>query len=301
MKKLTVTVGIPAYNEAKNIKRLLLSVLSQRQDTFNLVKIVILSDGSSDNTISEAQSLQDSRIVIRSLKKRKGKSNALNIINSMASSDVIIHLDADILIRNKSLFENLMEPIRFGADLTSARVMEYWTKNKFEAVLKISMLMKKEIFESYKQGNNIYTCHGRARALTKRLYKSIYFQPDIVAEDAFVYLYTVANNFVYSFAKKANVHYRLPGTLPDHQKQSVRFFQSYNQLRKEFGAKIIRTETRLPKRFVTPVLSKYVVKYPLTLILYLSILIAMRIRALFINELRSTWTVAKSSKGAFGN
>lgn len=300
--KMTVTIAIPAYNEEKNIKRLLLSLLSQQTEHITIEKIIVLSDGSFDKTVSEAASLKNSLIDIRSLHKRKGKANALNKIDRIAKSDIIVQLDADTLIRDKRLIEKLVEPIRRqGADLTSARVKEYWTNNKFEDVLKISMLMKKEIFESYKNGNNIYTCHGRARALSKRLYKSVRFHPDVVAEDAYIYLYTLANGFVYEFARKANIHYRLPGTLADHQKQSVRFFKSYRQLRKEFGAAFIRKQTRLPKRFITPVVLKYFLKYPLTLGLYLSVLIMMQIRSLFATDIKATWVVAKSSKGGFGN
>jgi glycosyltransferase involved in cell wall biosynthesis len=301
MKKYTVTIGIPAFNEGRNIKRLLQSLLVQKTKHISIEKIIVFSDGCTDNTVSEAASLNYQRIDIRSISKRKGKANALNRIDQIANTDIMVQVDADTLIRDSWLIEKLVLPIRSsGADLTSARVKEYWTTNKFEDVLKISMLMKKEIFESYKKGNNIYTCHGRARALTKRLYKSIVFNPDIVAEDAYVYLFAVKNKFNYAFASKANIHYHLPGTLADHQKQSVRFFKSYQQLRQEFGELFIHRHTRLPKRFVIPVVIKYLLRYPVTMVIYLSILIAMKVRSLFVENISSTWTVAKSSKGAFG-
>ena len=50
MKKLTVTIGIPAYNEEKNIGRLLKSLSNQKGDDFTLNEIVVLSDGSTDMT-----------------------------------------------------------------------------------------------------------------------------------------------------------------------------------------------------------------------------------------------------------
>ena len=49
-KKLTVSVGIPAYDEEANIKSLLEAILQQRQENFILKSIIVVSDGSTDRT-----------------------------------------------------------------------------------------------------------------------------------------------------------------------------------------------------------------------------------------------------------
>ena len=43
MKSLAVTIGIPAYNEEANIAFLLEDILKQRQETFQLKKILVIS------------------------------------------------------------------------------------------------------------------------------------------------------------------------------------------------------------------------------------------------------------------
>lgn len=299
-KKVTLSIGIPAYNEVSNIRALLRSVLAQKRDSYFLEKIIVFSDGSTDETVKEAASLRDTKIEIISINKRKGKSNALNKIAARCTSDVLVHLDADILIKDKRLIEKLIGPIiTENADLTSARVKEYSSVGKFEKVLRISMQLKKEIFEKLNDGNNIYTCHGRARAMTRKLYKSIHFSPDVVAEDAYAYLYVVSKGLKYIFAKEANVHYLLPQNLADHTKQSVRFVKSYQQLKKEFGTELINRETRIPKKIAIPVFMKYFFRYPLTLTIYLVILIAIRIKSAFRFKQRATWEISRSSKGAF--
>ncbi len=51
MKKITtISIGIPAFNEAVTIKRLLRSVLAQKEKGFVLREIIVLCDGSTDGT-----------------------------------------------------------------------------------------------------------------------------------------------------------------------------------------------------------------------------------------------------------
>ena len=178
--KLTLTIGIPAYNEEANISTLINSIKEQKLVTALLREVIVYSDASSDGTIDVVTRMKMKSLRVVSGKKRMGKSYAMNQIIKHTTSDILILLDGDILIRDNQMVEKLIEPIRVRhADLTSARVKEFWTNTKFEEILKISMLLKKDIFESYNEGNNIYTCHGRARGFSKKLYKSISFNKNI--------------------------------------------------------------------------------------------------------------------------
>lgn len=297
MNKSSLTIGIPAFNEEANINGLIMSIFEQEASTYYLEKIIVVVDACTDNTIEEILKIKNRKIQLIINKQRRGKAYGLNLIAKEANTDILVHLDADILLKDKRTIENIIEPISVrGADLTSARVKEYWATSKFEEVLKISMVLKKEIFEHYNHGNNMYTCHGRARGLSKKLYKNMIFSPEIIAEDAFSYLYAVANGYKYLFAKKSNVHYRLPRTLADHKRQSVRFFNSYKQLKNIFGAKLMNTEGKLPKSIVVKYTFKYVLRYPITLFLYACILVKMKFNARIERMTTSTWSVSKSSK-----
>ena len=54
-----ISVVIPLYNKEKQIKRTLQSILTQ---TFQDFEIVIVNDGSIDNSIIEVEKVKDSRI-----------------------------------------------------------------------------------------------------------------------------------------------------------------------------------------------------------------------------------------------
>ena len=291
----TVTVGIPAHNEEKNIGKLLKSVLNQTQSVFRLDKIIIASDGSTDDTVKIVNNIKNPLISVIDDSERKGKSYKLNQIINNTNSDVLVILDADILIQDKLFADKLIKPIiESEADLTSAAIEELEPKTFIQKILKASMLLKKNIFENFKGGNNLYTCHGRARAFSRKLYSSINFE-DTIADDAFSYLFCKANNFKYFFIKEAKVFYKLPETLEDHEKQSTRFFKSLKILSYKFKHEDLKSEYNIPYKLSITVLLKFALKYPIIL-LYFPIVLQNKIKSAFVNFHSTKWEIAKSSK-----
>jgi glycosyltransferase involved in cell wall biosynthesis len=88
-----ITVVIPTYNRAKYITRGINSVLRQ---TTRRWKLLIIDDGSSDNTRSVVKRyLKDSRIRYVRLKKNRGVCFALNYALSLVNTRYFSQLDAD--------------------------------------------------------------------------------------------------------------------------------------------------------------------------------------------------------------
>ena len=109
-KKLTVTVGISALNEETNIGTMLRAVLAQRGDNFVLKEIMVISDGSTDNTVGKVREIKDKRITVIVGKKREGMNTRLNYLFAHFQSDVLIKMDADILPQNESVISLLISP-----------------------------------------------------------------------------------------------------------------------------------------------------------------------------------------------
>src|SRR3989344_306584 len=80
MNKKTVIVGIPAFNEEKNIGVLLESILLQKGNNFTIDKVIVVCDGSRDNTaeIVKLYSKKFNQISLKDDNKRKGKAARLN-------------------------------------------------------------------------------------------------------------------------------------------------------------------------------------------------------------------------------
>ncbi|MFA0067590.1 glycosyltransferase family 2 protein [Vibrio breoganii] len=89
-----VTVAIPFYNAEKHLKGSIESILSQTHTKFELL---LVDDGSTDDSLKIAQSFKDDRIRIISDGLNKGLASRLNQIIDLARYDFIARMDADDL------------------------------------------------------------------------------------------------------------------------------------------------------------------------------------------------------------
>ena len=94
-----ISVVIPLYNKEKQIKRTLQSVLTQ---TFQDFEIVIVNDGSTDNSTIEVEKIKDSRIRLIH-QENAGVSAARNKGIEEAKYELIAFLDADDEWKSKYL------------------------------------------------------------------------------------------------------------------------------------------------------------------------------------------------------
>ncbi len=293
--KPTVSIGIPAFNEEANISYLIKDLLIQKYDGFTLDAIIISSDGSTDATVSKVKKIKSKKLIVLDNKDRKGRILRQTQIMQKVNSDILVLLDADIQIKDSKFLEKIINPmVKSNADLTSVSVEELPVKTLLGRILDASMKYKKYIFENYNRGNNLYTCHGRARAFSKKLYKKINFK-NIVAEDAYSYMYAVSNGFKYQFVRSTQVFYKLPESFDDHEKQSIRFFQSMSQLENEFGHQKFTNENYLNTKLLLKALIKYIFINPLVLAYFL-IALFLKLKSTIRKNTITTWTVSTSSK-----
>lgn len=98
-----VSVIIPAYNVEKYINTCLQSVLSQ---TYTNLEIIIINDGSTDDTLSIAEhyAKYDSRITIYS-KKNGGLCSAKNYGLSHCTGEFIVFVDSDDYLEKDYVFQ----------------------------------------------------------------------------------------------------------------------------------------------------------------------------------------------------
>jgi len=89
----TVTVLIPAFNEAKVIVTTVERILAS---DYRDLEVLVIDDGSSDHTayITRSHFMRDSRVGVISI-PNGGKANALNVGLMNARGEVVVALDAD--------------------------------------------------------------------------------------------------------------------------------------------------------------------------------------------------------------
>ncbi|KKP52855.1 MAG: Glycosyl transferase [Candidatus Roizmanbacteria bacterium GW2011_GWA2_33_33] len=108
MKKCLISVIVPAYNEEKKIGGVLKSLINS-----SLVdEIIIINDGSSDNTLSIVRKFKKIKLI--NLKKNHGKSYAIVKGIEKSIGDIVVFIDADLTGLNDSHLAKLTNPLILG-------------------------------------------------------------------------------------------------------------------------------------------------------------------------------------------
>ena len=108
------SIIIPAYNASKHITETIRSVLNQ---TYPNWELIIIDDGSSDNTLEIIHDLSKSEPRIKYVtKKNSGVSDTRNMGISLAKGEFISFLDADDIWHDTNLEEKIRFIIKHNID-----------------------------------------------------------------------------------------------------------------------------------------------------------------------------------------
>ncbi len=124
-----VSILIPAYNAEKWIGDTIRSALDQ---TWPQKEIIIVNDGSSDNTLAIAKKFESRSLRVLS-QENKGASAARNRALEYAQGDFIQWLDADDLLASNKISEQMKIAGNGGTSLTllsSSFGTFYWRREK---------------------------------------------------------------------------------------------------------------------------------------------------------------------------
>lgn len=222
-KKLTLTIGIPAFNEEKNIKHLIKSILKQKTSNFVLKNIIVVSDGSTDNTNNEVKSIKSKKLKLVTGKKRLGKRLRINFLLRSFSSDVILLLDADITLENDSVLTKHVEKFLQNPKVMLVSSNSHPSKPSgfIEKAIYSTLIVYLHTRESLQSGNNIYGCTGACLGLRAEFAKNLTI-PEITADDDYIYLECISKGYLFRYAKESKVSYKLPKTIRDYLRQAFR-------------------------------------------------------------------------------
>lgn len=123
-----VSIIIPLYNKEASIKNTIESVLNQ--DYYD-IEVVIINDGSTDNSIQIVSSILDNRIKLIS-KPNGGVSSARNYGIKHAQGEYILFLDADDILYPNALSTLIRLHQTYNVDITCGNY--HTTRNKIKKI-----------------------------------------------------------------------------------------------------------------------------------------------------------------------
>lgn len=115
--KNRVSAIVPAYNEAQNIS----SVLKVLKALPEIHEVIVVDDGSTDDTAEMAR--QGGAIVV-SLPENHGKGAAMKAGASIASGDIVLFLDADLVGLTIEHVRELVVPVVSGESEATVGIFE---------------------------------------------------------------------------------------------------------------------------------------------------------------------------------
>ena len=155
--KVKASVIIPVYNGEKYVKKAVESVLEQ---TFLPKEILIVDDGSTDETEKRAKQIESEKVKINYFKKENGGPNsARNFGLKKSSGDFVAFLDADDIWEKTKLEKQLLvfkqsEYKKLGLVFCDYFLMNA-TGNLLSNTRKIGLNkdLRGSVFEQLKEGN----------------------------------------------------------------------------------------------------------------------------------------------------
>lgn len=116
-----ISCVIPAYNEALSLKYVLASVTQELSKLSSLFEVILVNDGSTDNSREVIESLIPlyPQLVFIDLSRNFGKEAAMTAGLEQAKGDVIFQIDADGQ-HPLSLFPSMFEKWQAGIDVVYA-------------------------------------------------------------------------------------------------------------------------------------------------------------------------------------
>ena len=141
--KKKVSVIIPAYNAEKYIEECIVSIINQ---TYKNIEIIVVNDGSEDNTMNIVNALKekDNRIIIIN-QKNGGVSIARNNGFNNSTGEYIIFVDADDSLENTMIQTLVFNIEKYNADIAICGFKKIYSSGKQEnpKILKVEKVFNK--------------------------------------------------------------------------------------------------------------------------------------------------------------
>jgi len=298
-RKITVTIGTAAFNEAKNVGAMLSSVLSQSENTISIKKILVSSDGSTDKTVKIVKSFKDRRISVLAHTIRKGQPTRINEILQRSKTDYLVILDADTVLGSSKAIENILKPFardnRIG--VVAGNTIPVPGHTFLEKAANNYIYARQALQKKYNFGKKALVAHAYL-AFSRRFLLEYHLPREVMNGDAYSYFESIRRGFKFSYAHNSVVYYRSPSTIKEYVKQKTRQIAGGRQLEQYFGHSAVADGLSVPYPIMKEILRYQLRKNLLGYVLVKILFGYSGYKSKSLAEaLTTTWEIAGTTKG----
>jgi len=248
--RLTIDVVIPALNEESFIENVLHDVnMAKQHDWFQIQKIYVISDASTDRTndIVQRVARRDHRIELIKKRERKGKQDSINLVLSLTSADIVLFIDADVRLANEHSIAKLLHHLRDGENALVqgglVRVHPGFTPHAAKLASHFDWILVDKIRRQ--KAMSWWSIDGRVMALSRDFFRHLTL-PRSLADDQFIFYSCIQQGFKFVWADDAIFYYGPPKSIADFSHQWSRYFFYTKKSCQHFGEELIRREMSVP-------------------------------------------------------
>jgi poly-beta-1,6-N-acetyl-D-glucosamine synthase len=237
-----ISILVAAYNEQNNIGDTLEQLLKQRYP--GLMEIILIDDGSTDDTVKIAREFNTHNLRIIALPKNGGKAHALNIGLTNASFDLIVTVDADTYMYDKALV-NIVT--RFLSDPPNTVAVAGAINVKNSRRNWLTKVQEWDYFHGIavvKRTQSLYqgtlVAQGAFSLYTKEVLQEIGGWPDTVGEDIVLSWDMLKRGYRIGYAENAVVFTNVPETYQKFYQQRRRWARGLIEAFKHHSQLLVR-------------------------------------------------------------
>ncbi|MBP6884303.1 MAG: glycosyltransferase family 2 protein [Candidatus Pacebacteria bacterium] len=230
----TVTIIVPCYNESRTVEKTILSLLALDYPTESL-KLVLVDDGSTDNTREVLESYKGNPMITVLSKKNGGKHTAMNLGLEHTNSEFVGGLDADSFVHPEALKRIISYFDDKKTMAVSSAVVVHEPKNILQKAQKVEyhfgVFMKKMLGTI----GGIHVAPGPFTIFRKRVFDDLGpYRKAHNTEDAEIALRMQKNGYKIDHCPDGYVYTVTPNTIPKLYRQRVRWIYGFLKNAKDY-------------------------------------------------------------------
>ena len=214
-----ISIMISAYNEEQYIERKIQNALSVDYPKEKM-RVVVISDGSSDKTLEIANNFNDDRLKVIEVVDRKGKPNALNQGLRYAIGDVLVFTDANVFFEKESI-RALLAPLSDPRCGAVSGCVELVAIEDDEPLGEGAYMKYERFIQSYESLlHTMVGIDGGMFAIRRKYVTEV--PKGIILDDFYLAMRAIANNARIAFEPKATAKELVPASVSQEFRRKTR-------------------------------------------------------------------------------